>query len=61
MGIVRIGGALDHLLFIGFGIVCIVLSVTKKEQLGKKAGFLRFAGVILILWRVALMLMRLPS
>ncbi|MDD5195061.1 MAG: hypothetical protein PHQ96_05260 [Candidatus Omnitrophica bacterium] len=43
-----IGAVMDKLIWFGFGIYFIVLSIKKREKLGNKAAFIRFAGILFI-------------
>ena len=40
-----VGTFFDKIIMIGFGIYCIYVSKSKKEKLGDKAKFMKWAGI----------------
>lgn len=45
----NIGSILDLIIEVGIGIYFIFLSIKRKEKLGNKAVFIRFAGIVFLI------------
>jgi hypothetical protein len=53
-----VGAFFDKIIFIAFGIYIIYLSKTKREKLGKKATWMLYGGIALIICQILLILLK---
>ncbi len=58
---VNVGAFFEKILWIGFGVYFIYLSIVKKEKLGTKAALIRFFGIGMVIYAISMILVNIFS